>query len=65
MPPNVLAALPRLPDDIEYRFMGRDLILLDTRANVIIDRVPDALLGISHGPGWLADWNVVRKRKHA
>jgi hypothetical protein len=42
VPPNVLAALPRLPDDIEYRFMGRDLILLDTRSNVIIDRVPDA-----------------------
>jgi hypothetical protein len=42
VPPNVLAALPRLPEDIEYRFMGRDLILLDTRSNVIIDRVPDA-----------------------
>ena len=42
VPPNVLAVLPRLPDDIEYRFMGRDLILLDTRSNVIIDRVPDA-----------------------
>jgi hypothetical protein len=43
VPPNVLAALPRLPVDIEYRFMGRDLVLLDTRANLIIDRVPDAL----------------------
>jgi len=43
VPPNVLAALPTLPNDIEYRFMGRDLILLDTRANLVVDRVPDAL----------------------
>ena len=33
VPPNILAALPRLPDDIQYRFLGRHLILLDTRAN--------------------------------
>jgi hypothetical protein len=43
VPPNVLAALPRLPDDIEYRFVGRHLILLDTRSGVIIDRIPNAI----------------------
>ena len=43
VPPNILAALPRLPDDIQYRFLGRHLILLDTRANVILDRIPDAI----------------------
>jgi len=44
MPPNVLAVLPRLPDDdIQYRFLGRDLILLDTAANVILDRIPCAI----------------------
>jgi hypothetical protein len=43
VPPNILAALPRLPDDIEYRFLGRHLILLDTRANVILDRIPFAI----------------------
>jgi hypothetical protein len=43
VPPNILAVLPRLPDDIEYRLMGRDLILLDTRANVIIDRMRHAI----------------------
>jgi hypothetical protein len=42
VPPNILAVLPSLPDDIEYRFMGRDLILLDTRSNLIVDRVHDA-----------------------
>ena len=43
MPPNVLALLPRLPDDIEYRFLGRHLILHDTRANMILDRIPYAI----------------------
>jgi hypothetical protein len=43
VPPNILALLPTLPDDIQYRFVGRDLILHDTRANVIIDRIPYAI----------------------
>jgi hypothetical protein len=43
VPPNVLAALPPLPDDIQYRFLGRHLILYDTRANLIIDRIPYAI----------------------
>ena len=43
VPPNILAALPRLPEDIEYRFLGRHLILLDTRANLILDRIPYAI----------------------
>ena len=43
VPPNILAVLPRLPDDIEYRFLGRHLILLDTRASVILDRIPSAI----------------------
>lgn len=43
MPPNVLAALPKLPADLEYRFLGRHLVLVDTRASVIIDRIPYAI----------------------
>ena len=43
VPSNILAALPTLPDDIEYRFLGRHLILLDTRASVILDRIPYAI----------------------
>lgn len=42
VPPSVLAALPRLPDDVMYRFLDRDLILHDTRANIILDRIDDA-----------------------
>lgn len=39
VPANILALLPRLPDDIQYRFLGRSLVLHDTRANVILDRI--------------------------
>jgi len=43
VPPNILAALPTLPDDIQYRFLGRHLILYDTRASLILDRIPYAI----------------------
>ena len=41
MPPDVLAALPKLPEELEYRFVGNRLILLDTQAHIIIDYVTD------------------------
>ena len=47
VPINILAALPKLPDDIEYRFLGRHLVLHDTRANMILDRIPCAVPGHS------------------
>lgn len=43
VPANILALLPTLPRDIQYRFVGRHLILHDTRANVVIDRIPYAI----------------------
>jgi len=43
VPPNVLASLPPLPKDIEYRFVNKHLILRDARANLIIDYIPNAL----------------------
>ena len=43
VPANVLAILPELPADIQYRFLGRHLVLHDTRANVIIDRMTCAI----------------------
>jgi hypothetical protein len=44
VPPEVLAALPRLPDEeVEFRFMGKRLVLLDTRARMIIDYMENAL----------------------
>lgn len=43
MPPDILAALPRLPEELQYRFVGRRLILLDTKAHIIVDYVDNAL----------------------
>ena len=43
MPALVLARLPALPDDIQFRFVGRHLVLYDVRANTIIDRIPNAI----------------------
>jgi hypothetical protein len=45
MPPNVLTALPPLPDGLEYRFVSRNLLLLDVQANLIIDFMPAAIPG--------------------
>jgi hypothetical protein len=43
VPPGILTLLPRLPDDVQYRFLGPHLILHDTRANLILDRVRYAI----------------------
>jgi len=39
MPPDVLAALPKLPENLEYRFVGNRLILLDVEAHLVVDFV--------------------------
>jgi hypothetical protein len=43
IPPQVLQTLPKLTEDLEYRFVGDWLILLDTHAHVIADFIEDAL----------------------
>jgi hypothetical protein len=43
VPPQVLQTLPQLTEDLEYRFIGDWLILLDTHAHVIADFVDNAL----------------------
>jgi len=40
---SVLASLPPLPDVLEYRFLGRHLILIDVGARLIVDYLPDVL----------------------
>lgn len=42
VPPSVLLALPQLPKCLEYRFVGRDLILVDSVAQMIVDFLPAA-----------------------
>lgn len=43
MPPNLLAALPKLPEELEYRVINKDLILRDVHANLIVDYIPNAI----------------------
>ena len=43
VPPNLLAALPKLPEDLEYRIVGHHLILRDVHANLIVDYIPNAI----------------------
>ena len=43
VPANILAALPQLPDAVQYRFVGRRLVLFDTKARVILDEIPYAI----------------------
>ena len=43
VPPNLLARLPQLPEELEYRIVNKDLILRDVNANVIVDFIPNAI----------------------
>lgn len=43
VPPEVLQTLPKLPEELEYRFIGNRLIILDVHAHVVADFIEDAL----------------------
>jgi hypothetical protein len=43
MPAKLLLKLPQLPKQVKYRYVGRNLMLLDTDNNLIIDYMLDAL----------------------
>jgi hypothetical protein len=43
MPPTLLLKLPQLPKQVKYRYVGRNLFLVDTDNNLIIDYMVDAL----------------------
>lgn len=43
MPPTLLLKLPQLPKQVKYRYVGRNLMLVDTDNNLIIDYMLDAL----------------------
>jgi hypothetical protein len=48
VPPQVLATLPHLAPELQYRIIGRSLVLWDHHANLIVDILPGAL--ITGGP---------------
>jgi hypothetical protein len=41
--PCIIEALPPLPDELQYRIVGRDLILVDVHANLVVDILREAL----------------------
>jgi len=43
MPATLLAKLPQLPKEVRYRFVGRNMLLVDRESNVILDYMPEAL----------------------
>jgi hypothetical protein len=43
VPPPVLLRMPQLPKELEYRFVGKNLVLRDTVANTIVDYIPQAV----------------------
>jgi hypothetical protein len=43
VPPQVLQGLPKLPEEMEYRFINRHLILMDVHAHLIVDFIQNAL----------------------
>jgi len=42
VPPQLLFALPPLPPELQYRIIGRTLVLWDHHANLIVDILPGA-----------------------
>ena len=43
MPPTLLLKLPQLPQELRYRFVGSNLLLVDKENNVIVDYMTNAL----------------------
>ncbi len=42
-PPSLLLDLPKLPSELEYRIVGRDLVLRDVKANLIVDFISNVI----------------------
>jgi hypothetical protein len=43
VPPPILLKMPQLPKELEYRFVGKNLVLRDTVADIIVDFIPQAI----------------------
>jgi hypothetical protein len=43
VPAKLLLNLPTLPEELEYRIVGKDLILRDTGADLIVDFIPNVI----------------------
>jgi hypothetical protein len=43
VPPTMLQKLPKLPEEVAYRAVSSDLVLLDVKANLVVDYLPRIL----------------------
>ena len=43
VPPELLARLPPLPEPVQYRFVGRHLILYDSEARLVVDYLEETV----------------------
>jgi hypothetical protein len=43
VPPLLLSRLPRLPDNLQYRFYGRHVVLLDGDLQIVVDYISNVL----------------------
>jgi hypothetical protein len=50
--PVLLAALPELPEELQFHFVGRDLVLVDIHADLVVDILKDALPAPHQGLAW-------------
>ena len=43
VPPTMLQNLPKLPEEVAYRAVSSDLVLLDVKANLVVDYLPGVI----------------------
>lgn len=43
VPPTLLAAFPKLPDELAYRIVSRHLVLLDVKSKLVIDLIHEVI----------------------
>jgi hypothetical protein len=43
VPPTMLQNLPKLPEEVAYRAVSSDLVLLDVKANLVVDCLPGVI----------------------
>jgi hypothetical protein len=43
VPPLLLGTLPELPDNLQYRFFGRHIVILDGDVEIVVDYVENAV----------------------
>ena len=43
LPPSLLLKFPKLPEQVAYRIVVHDLVLIDVEANLVVDRIPEII----------------------